>query len=382
MKAIQEKNKPLMALREVLVTLVVMMMITPLHAQVRIGQDAAPTQGAVLDLSSTSAGYIGGLKLPHVVITNLTVIPTGGATGFKEVPADKTTLAGTLVYNTTASTGIPVGIYFWDGAKWIKTKYEVKNGLSADAADPNIFKLGGALTEPTTISGLTATNKMAFTGTGVDAFKVDDTTLSVDATNHRVGIGTAAPSYRLDITDGGVSYAPKVAMRYQDGRQQLKAIMASDENGGAYWQKNSRNTEWYNTKWTAPHSYAPNDTVHVIVPNLPIFPGFRKGCLGYITFKLPSYTKTTTPVYVYMCATNMAQIIYQWNIQAKMPSPILGYSKVSGVETNLFEISGSIREDFFPMCTMYIVYTTADAITAGQELSFSAFPYLFVTWDF
>jgi len=273
MKAIQE-NKPLRALEalkalRVVMILVVLMMLMPLQAQVRIGQEKEPTMGAVLDLSSdnNTAGYIGGLKLPHVVITSLTVIPTGDATGFKEVPADKTTLAGTLVYNKTASTGIPVGIYFWDGAKWIKTKYEVKNGLSADAADPNIFKLGGALTEPTTISGLTATNKMAFTGTGVDAFKVDGTTLSVDATNHRVGIGTAAPTAPLHIQTAGISGAPITGFRLQDGSQNGNRILTSDSNGNATWSENSYSSGYdvigYAT-WKASKNYAKGDTVNMI----------------------------------------------------------------------------------------------------------------------
>lgn len=86
------------------------------------------------------------------------------------------------------------------------------NGLTRVTND---IKLGGALTEATTISALTGTNKMSFTGTGVDAFNVDGTTFSVDATNDIVGIGTAAPgtSAKLDIfaTDKGL-LIPRVAL--------------------------------------------------------------------------------------------------------------------------------------------------------------------------
>lgn len=70
------------------------------------------------------------------------------------------------------------------------------NGLTRNT---NTIKLGGALSEATTISSLTATNKMSFTGTGVDAFNVDGTTFSIDATNNRVGIGTAAPGNTLTV---------------------------------------------------------------------------------------------------------------------------------------------------------------------------------------
>lgn len=72
------------------------------------------------------------------------------------------------------------------------------NGLTVTTND---VRLGGALTGATTISSLTATNKMSFTGTGVDAFNVDGTTFSVDALNDRVGIGTSSPDAKLTIVD-------------------------------------------------------------------------------------------------------------------------------------------------------------------------------------
>jgi microcystin-dependent protein len=70
------------------------------------------------------------------------------------------------------------------------------NGLTMIGKD---VQLGGALTKATSVSGLSATNKMSFTGAGVDAFNVDGTTFSVDATNNRVGIGNALPEYTLDL---------------------------------------------------------------------------------------------------------------------------------------------------------------------------------------
>ena len=97
---------------------VTLLLSTPTFSQVRIGEDIAPTKGTVLDLSSTSAGYVGGLKLPNVAITSLTDIPTT----FKESvtsTADKAALAGLLVYNTNSAAGIIPGIYYWDGTKWV-----------------------------------------------------------------------------------------------------------------------------------------------------------------------------------------------------------------------------------------------------------------------
>ncbi|SEH32487.1 hypothetical protein [Chryseobacterium culicis] len=63
----------------------------------------------------------------------------------------------------------------------------------------NNVKLGGTLTEMTTISGATATNKLAITATGVDAINFDNNTVSIDATNDRIGVGTNAPTQKLDV---------------------------------------------------------------------------------------------------------------------------------------------------------------------------------------
>lgn len=78
------------------------------------------------------------------------------------------------------------------------------NGLYVSSG--NNVRLGGALIENTTVSSLSATNKLNFTGSGVDAFNVDAGTLSVDFTNDRVGIGTADPSQRLTIGGTGTIF--------------------------------------------------------------------------------------------------------------------------------------------------------------------------------
>ena len=86
------------------------------NAQVRIGADAAPEKGAVLDLkSSTSApGYVGGLLLPRVSLTDLSDVP-GSWAGSGTLDPSK--LTGLLVFNTDDSVN-PKGIYVWTGTKW------------------------------------------------------------------------------------------------------------------------------------------------------------------------------------------------------------------------------------------------------------------------
>ena len=57
------------------------------------------------------------------------------------------------------------------------------------------YSLGGNTTQAQ------GANTFAITSTAVNAFSVDGTTFSVDASNNRVGIGTNAPNYPLHVTN-------------------------------------------------------------------------------------------------------------------------------------------------------------------------------------
>ena len=88
------------------------------NAQVRIGANAVPEKGTVLDLKSSSAapGYIGGLLLPRVALAGLNTAPDASWVGSgTPVPAN---LKGLLVYNTNTAVG-PAGIYVWNGTEWL-----------------------------------------------------------------------------------------------------------------------------------------------------------------------------------------------------------------------------------------------------------------------
>ncbi|WP_123947054.1 hypothetical protein [Chryseobacterium sp. CBo1] len=148
---------------------------------------------------------------------------------------------GALIYITDISGGTNVGqreyitdpgYYYFDATanKWQKIVsgtvggvYTASNGLTMSG---NQINLGGALTGATTISNVSSTNKLAVKGDGVDAINFDENTLSIDATNNRIGIGTSAPSEKLDV-DGNVRFRsiPFVGLTSGDG------IMAVDSNG-------------------------------------------------------------------------------------------------------------------------------------------------------
>lgn len=112
-------------------------------AQVRMGGEADPTDGTVLDLNNSSSGYIGGLLLPHIEIKDLRYIPVTftdaeNMTGYSttvlpgtSIPSGvdtNTDLTGMLVYNSVAITNIPTGIYVWRGTDWQNLYYPEING--------------------------------------------------------------------------------------------------------------------------------------------------------------------------------------------------------------------------------------------------------------
>ena len=118
-----------------------------LQAQVRIGEDTTPTKGAVLDLSSSSStsGYIGGLKLPNVEIKSLNAIPSsfneyGSITSYSA----KSALAGLLVYNTfeKSSDNIFPGVHYWDGEKWVTLNEDA--GITISGSSPIVVNNGSS----------------------------------------------------------------------------------------------------------------------------------------------------------------------------------------------------------------------------------------------
>lgn len=156
-----------------------------------VGIGTVPDASAALEIKDAGRG----LLIPRVALT-----ATNAAS---PITAPAVSL---LVYNTAnASSGatlVTPGYYYWDGAKWIRLvnakSLNANNGLTV--VGDTLIQLGGAITQPTAITGLTATNKLTMTGTGVDAINLASNTLSVDATNGRVGIGLDNPSEKLSVS--------------------------------------------------------------------------------------------------------------------------------------------------------------------------------------
>lgn len=70
-----------------------------------------------------------------------------------------------------------------------------------DAVSSNLYNSNGSLTGNRTVTQ--AGNTLGFTGTAINAFSVAGNTLSVDAANNRVGVGTVTPHAKLSVSGKG-----------------------------------------------------------------------------------------------------------------------------------------------------------------------------------
>jgi hypothetical protein len=102
----------------------------------------------------------------------------------------------TLIYVNSITTGTltgtavnidAVGYYYFNGTAWVKL----------NAGSLNIYNSNGTLTGNRKVTQ--NANTLAFTSTAVNGFSVDGNTFSVDAANHRLGIGTNNPEGLFEV---------------------------------------------------------------------------------------------------------------------------------------------------------------------------------------
>jgi hypothetical protein len=123
----------------------------------------------------------------------------------------------TLIYVNSIATGTAtgtalnidtVGYYYYNGTVWTKLSTPV-----------NIYNADGTLTGNRIVTQ--GANTLAFTGTQTNAFSVDGNTLSVDAANDYVGIGTATPDTKLTINAPDNSFG----LNHTNGTVKLKTYI-------------------------------------------------------------------------------------------------------------------------------------------------------------
>ncbi|WP_294240878.1 tail fiber protein [uncultured Chryseobacterium sp.] len=189
-----------------------------LYSQVGINNNAPK---ATLDITAKTTD---GSKPEGIIAPRLTgdqIKSADAQYGSDQKGAIVYALAAVSTASTKTANITAEGYYFFDGNLWQKV------GLGVDTS---VYKGSGSLSGNTVVTQ--NANTLAFTGTAVNAFSVDDTTFSVDASNNRVGIGTATPSVRLEINNGSTAGAIKIT----DGTQAVNKVLTSDANGIGSWQ--------------------------------------------------------------------------------------------------------------------------------------------------
>ena len=125
-------------------------------------------------LAAKTAGTYGSPQIAAVVFVNDITAPTG------------TIPSSAQVVEVTA-----LGYYYFNGTIWKAF------GGAGSTIDTSIYLNDGTLSGNRIVTQGAST--LTFNASAVNAFSVDGTSLSVDAANHRVGIGTAAPQRPLDV---------------------------------------------------------------------------------------------------------------------------------------------------------------------------------------
>ena len=138
---------------------------------------ATPAQSAILDISATNQG----LLVPRMSISDATLAAP--------VTSPATSL---LVYNTNAAitNGSGTGYYYWNGSQWTKLM-DTAGGSSWDL-------LGNSGTSA-------ATNFIGTTDATDWVVKTNNTEVMRVKAGGKVGIGTTAPTYKLDVTTSALA---------------------------------------------------------------------------------------------------------------------------------------------------------------------------------
>lgn len=169
------------------------------NAQVGINVDSPSSTLDITAKNATgTASSVDGLLVPRVNRQR--------AQSMTGVPVSTMVYVTGVVSGSQTGTAInmdSVGYYYFNGTVWVKMK-------STDTPDINIYSSDGTLAGNRVVSQ--GTNTLAFNATAVNAFSVDGSTLSVDALNNRVGIGTTAPHAQLHL---GSSVANRKIVMYE-----------------------------------------------------------------------------------------------------------------------------------------------------------------------
>jgi hypothetical protein len=146
------------------------------NGQVGIGT-IVPSQKSILDLSSNDKGFL----LPRMTTAERLAIEP-----------DEITDKGMQVFDSNTDS-----IWMWNGSQW--QQQSVKNFYDSDGSieTKRIIEMPSGRSISFKTKGISSLNQ----------FSIDSSTFSLDALNHRIGIGTVTPQTFLDISPNSGSSA-------------------------------------------------------------------------------------------------------------------------------------------------------------------------------
>lgn len=160
--------------------------VTMTYSQIGIN---TPTPHATLDVvASTNPNVTDGILPPRVSKQQLAEKESGiygsDQTGAIVYITDATAPSGTIPSIARVGSIHNTGYHYFTGWQWVPFS-------------TNLYNSDGILSEHRVVTQ--DANTLAFTSTAVNGFSVDGTTLSVDASNHRMGFGTSSPETRFHV---------------------------------------------------------------------------------------------------------------------------------------------------------------------------------------
>lgn len=202
-------------MRKKLLPLALLFTFCKMYSQVGVN---TTTPAATFDITAKNATGT-SINVDGVLITRVDRQRVQSMTG---VPVSTLVYVNSVATGTQTGTAVninTVGYYYYDGTAWVKL-HNPTNSIAA-----NIYNADGTLTSNRTVSQ--AGNTLAFTGTATNAFSVDNSTLSVDAANDRVGVGTTTPDTKLTVSTPDNSFG----LNHTNGTINLKTYIGG---GAAY----------------------------------------------------------------------------------------------------------------------------------------------------
>ncbi|MGH1515988.1 hypothetical protein [Chryseobacterium sp. JK1] len=160
--------------------------VTMAYSQIGIN---TPTPHATLDVvASTNPNMTDGILPPRISKQQLAEKESGtygsDQTGAIVYITDITAPSGTIPSAARVGSIHSTGYHYFTGLQWVPFSVNLYNSDGYLSGNRVVTQDG---------------NTLAFTSTSINGFSVDGTTLSVDASNHRIGFGTSSPETKLHV---------------------------------------------------------------------------------------------------------------------------------------------------------------------------------------